>query len=139
MGLSGLANFIQTGGTNTVAGEVDLGYSTHGNGTYSLGGTGLLSTTGEDVGDVSTGNFTQTGGTNTINGTLWVGYYSSATGPYSLTSSGRLSATTEYGATTAWGLSRNPAAPIPSAASFSPARAAAEPTTLTADCSLPTQ
>ena len=96
VGNSGNGNFSQTGGTNTVSSEVDLGMGTNGNGSYSLGGSGLLSAGGEDVGDSSssTGSFTQTGGTNAISGTLWLGYWSASSGSYNL-SSGSLHASWE--------------------------------------------
>ena len=82
----GTGNFTQTGGTNTVSSEVDLGNDKGISGSYSLGGSGLSSAGGEDVGysSSSTGSFMQTGGTNAISGTLWLGYGSASSGTYSL-------------------------------------------------------
>jgi hypothetical protein len=73
IGYFGNGTFSQTGGTNTVmAGTlnyIDIGYSAGTNGTYSLGGTGVLSNGYQEVvGVFGTGTFNQSGGTNTITG-----------------------------------------------------------------------
>ena len=86
VGYSGTGNFTQSGGTNTITSELDLGNGSGSNGTYSLSGSGRLSTSGEDVGDSGAGNFAQSGGTNAISGMLWLGYWSSGSGTYSLSS-----------------------------------------------------
>ena len=100
LGYSGTGNFAQSGGTNT-GGYLYVGYNSGGNGTYSLSGTGQLSTLdGEYVGYSGTGTFTQTGGTNTMNffasTELCLGGNAGSSGTYSLSGSGLLSANTEY-------------------------------------------
>ena len=68
-------------------------------GTYSLGGSGLLSAVSEYIGYSGSGAFTQSGGTNTMSGNyggLYVGYNSGSGGSYGLSGSGLLSAANEY-------------------------------------------
>ena len=93
VGNSGTGNFIQSGGTNAIFSELDLGCSSGGNGTYSLSGSGRLSASGEDVGDASysTGNLTQSGGSNAITSNFYLGDNSGGSGTYNL-SGGSLSA-----------------------------------------------
>jgi hypothetical protein len=84
--IGGTGIFNQSGGTNTVSGELDVGIN--GNGTYNLSG-GTLSAARETVGQLlSTGTFMQTGGTNTV-GSLTLG-----TASYTLSSGGTLTAGT---------------------------------------------
>ncbi|MGA2069147.1 MAG: autotransporter-associated beta strand repeat-containing protein, partial [Thermoguttaceae bacterium] len=79
VGYLGTGNFTQSGGTNQT-GTLTLGTTPGSSGTYSLSGTGLLSTTGnsgsghgnEYVGCSGTGSFTQSGGTNQT-GSLTIG------------------------------------------------------------------
>jgi len=75
IGYGGTGTFTQTAGTNTVMGNLWVGYNPSGTGSYSLSGTGLLSVRGNEyIGyGGGTGTFTQTGGTNTVTGTLYVG------------------------------------------------------------------
>ena len=62
---SGMGIFTQSGGTNSIAGCLFLDNGTGGSGTYSLSGSGLLSATGEYVGNSSAaGSFQQSGGSN---------------------------------------------------------------------------
>ncbi len=100
VGYNGTGDFNQTGGTNTIAGGNSLliGQNTGSIGTYSLGGSGMLTDNGsgiggEYVGYDSTGTFTQTGGTNTISGgfSLLVGTFSGSNGTYALSGTGTLS------------------------------------------------
>jgi fibronectin-binding autotransporter adhesin len=99
IGHSGMGTFTQTGGTNTVryGGEFYdpfcLGCETTGNGTYHLGGTGVLDVTGqgssEHVGYSGTGTFIQTGGTNTTS-FLELGCNTTGNGVYELSGTGCL-------------------------------------------------
>ena len=66
----GNGTYTQTGGTTTVANlYVGDGVATGGSGTFSLGGTGVLSAQSETIGDsnVPIALLQQTGGTNTTN------------------------------------------------------------------------
>jgi autotransporter-associated beta strand protein len=83
VGYAGTGSFTQSAGTNSVSGDIQLGYLYFGNGAYSLGG-GQLSAANEYVGVQGTGTVSQTGGTNTVFGTLCVGYDSGGTGTYNL-------------------------------------------------------
>ena len=69
MGDFGVGTFSQSGGTNSIANSLYLGYNSGSNATYSLGATGQLSAAGEYVGYVAgaTGLFQQAGGTNSTN------------------------------------------------------------------------
>lgn len=86
VGNSGSGTFTQTGGTHTVggSGRLFLGINSSSNGTYNLGGSGVLSTPSTDVGDFGTGTFNQTGGTHTVSGSLDIGFFSSGVGTYNL-------------------------------------------------------
>ncbi len=72
VGSSGTGTFTQTGGTHTIGTALylgyNLGYNTSECGTYSLGGSGLLSARSEYVGCVAgtTASFEQSGGTNAV-------------------------------------------------------------------------
>ena len=68
-----------------------LGYNTGASGTYTLSGTGSLSSGSEYVGYNGSGSFTQSGGTNSVTDTLALGY-GSGRGTYNLTG-GSLSVT----------------------------------------------
>ena len=100
IGNSGTGNFLQSGGSNTVTGELVLGNSPGSSGTYSLGGSGLLSASYEYVGCYGTGTFIQSGGTNTIANDefqgLYLGYNAGSSGTYSLGGTAQLSAPSEY-------------------------------------------
>jgi autotransporter-associated beta strand protein len=100
VGATGTATFTQPSGINvltvqdtelgTVDGILYLGYSSTGNGTYRLSGTGELHTGYQHVGYSGTGTFTQSGGNNGISDSLNVGYCDSGRGTYQL-SAGQLS------------------------------------------------
>ncbi len=78
IGYNGNGTFVQSGGTNSSNGVLYVG-SFGGNGTYSLSGSGLLtSDSNEYIGYQGTGAFIQSGGTSTITGSnsLLVGQYS---------------------------------------------------------------
>jgi hypothetical protein len=68
--------FVQTGGANTITGDLQIGLqtgSTSGQGSYELDTSAALSAQNEYIGDGGLGNFTQYGGDNHVSGTLWVG------------------------------------------------------------------
>jgi hypothetical protein len=80
--LSGTIN--QTGGTNSVSGEVELASSAGTTGTYILSG-GLLSVSGnERLGYDGMGIFNQSAGTNSANTNFDLGFNAGATGSYTL-------------------------------------------------------
>jgi hypothetical protein len=99
VGLTGLAVFSQSGGTNTVTNTLTLGDQTgssdlRGYGTYVLSGAGSLSANNETVGNSGIGAFTQSGGFNILGGSLIVGNSPTGSGTYDL-SGGSLSATVQ--------------------------------------------
>ena len=61
-----------------------MGYNDFTSGTYSLSGSGLLSTNIEYLGYSGTGSFTQSGGTNAVSGSLCLAYTSGSSGTYNL-------------------------------------------------------
>ncbi len=89
----GQRTFMQSGGTNTIVGDLTLGDLSGATGSYSLTGgvTTLLTTSDEFVGASGTGSFTQNGGVNNISGYLVLGYAAGSSGNYNLMS-GSLSA-----------------------------------------------
>jgi autotransporter-associated beta strand protein len=94
---TGTGTFTQSGGTNTVSGDLHLGYKAGSSGTYNLYG-GVLSAGGpsgggEDVGAWGTGTFTHTGGTHYTGDFHVAGY--GGTGTYSLSGSGQLIVSTD--------------------------------------------
>ena len=99
VGLSQSGTFTQTGGTNSVAGGLDLGES-GGAGTYTVSGPGLLTTATEVVGYSGTGTFTQTAGTNST-GTLSLAYSAGSSGTYNLTGGKLIASQITQGAGTA--------------------------------------
>ena len=64
--MSGTGTFAQTGGTNTVAGNLNLSYNVSSRGSYALSGNAVLSASGEYIGyyTPSSALFQQTGGSN---------------------------------------------------------------------------
>ena len=84
VGQSGTGNFAQSGGANTVADTIYLGYYTGSSASYSLSGTGKLSAYDEYLAYSGTGNFTQSGGTNAISDGLYLGCNSNSRGTYNL-------------------------------------------------------
>ena len=67
IGYSGSGTFTQTGGTNTVAGPLNVGYN--GSGTYSLGGSGVLSSGTLDLGAGTGGGTLVMGGATLLSAT----------------------------------------------------------------------
>ena len=102
LGYSGSGTFTQTGGTNSEAAGIYLGYNSGSSGDYSLSGSGQLAAGAEYVGYSGTGAFSQSGGTNAINslygagGNLYLAYNSGSNATYSLSGTGQLSVPTEY-------------------------------------------
>ncbi len=75
MGYNGSGTFNQSGGTNTVTGDLFLGYGTNAIGTYNLSAAASWTAYNEYVGGYSgTGTFNQTGGTNIVTNNLYLGY-----------------------------------------------------------------
>jgi fibronectin-binding autotransporter adhesin len=83
VGFNGTASFSQSGGTNTVAGSVDIGVNTGVSGSYTLS-AGTLTTQGTIVGDLGVGTFTQTNGTHTVANQLEIGRQFNSSGTYAL-------------------------------------------------------
>ncbi|MBN2584969.1 MAG: hypothetical protein JXL80_18035 [Planctomycetes bacterium] len=88
--------FLQSGGTSTISGPLNVGVTlnpntSRGEGDYELSGTGQLSTVNTVVGLGGTGDFLQTGGTHTVAGALVLGDEASGIGTYDI-SGGSLSA-----------------------------------------------
>jgi autotransporter-associated beta strand protein len=100
IGAFAAGSYTQSGGTDSASG-VSLGASAvflnypGGNGTYTLSGSGLLSTSYESIGGSGTGSFTQTGGSHSVSTEMDIGYFAGAIGSYSLSGSGQLFAVTE--------------------------------------------
>ena len=95
VGNLGTGTFTQTGGSNTVALGLYVGFSSGSTGTYNLN-SGTLSTGSLfSVGESGTGIFNQTGGSNTIssNSPLFIGDQVGSSGTYNL-SGGALSTST---------------------------------------------
>ena len=92
IGYSGNGTFSQTGGTNSIPAALYLGYNSSASGSYTLDGSGTLSTTAQFIGYSGSGTFTQTGGTNTPSTfPLYLGSNSGASGTYILSGNGNLS------------------------------------------------
>ncbi len=91
IGSGGVGVFTQTGGTNSSSSYIRLGNNAGDNGTYTLGGNGIISGKYLYVGHAGTGTFNQSGGTvllsnpnSTGGGTLFLGYESGGSGTYNL-------------------------------------------------------
>jgi fibronectin-binding autotransporter adhesin len=93
VGYYGTGTFNQTGGTNSMTGQLNMddGYAP---GLYNLKGPGLVSAGSEYIGD--NGGFTQTAGTNAIAGNFTLANYQNPNGYYILSGSGLMSAVNEY-------------------------------------------
>ncbi len=90
VGDSGVGTFTQSGGTVTVGSFLRLGDISSGDGTYTMSG-GMLSTSTTSVGYGGAGAFVQTGGTHAIGTSgLHVGGQSGVTGTYSLSGTGAI-------------------------------------------------
>jgi hypothetical protein len=72
VGFIGNGAITQSGGVNNIAGGLELGVEGTGIGNYTLSGTGTLTDSsangGEIIGFFGTGTFTQTGGINSVSG-----------------------------------------------------------------------
>jgi hypothetical protein len=95
VGRFGAGSVSQTGGIHAILGNgtnaLYLGYNAGASGTYTLAGTGSLSTTASEyVGYSGAGNFIQNGGSNVVSQDLSIGHNPGATGVYTL-SAGTLS------------------------------------------------
>ncbi len=73
--------FTQSGGTNNVGSNLNLGYNAGSSGSYNLSGSGALSASAEYLGDSGAGTFIQSGGSNSV------GYLSSVSAPRAAISS----------------------------------------------------
>ena len=96
VGDSGTGVLSQVGGTNTISGELYLGYGSPSSGTYELSGTGRLSAPEVYVGYEGTGSFDHSGGDAAALSRLYVGYGPGGSGTYSLNGTGALAAADEY-------------------------------------------
>ncbi len=98
VGYSGTGTFTQSGGTHYInyqGGNLYLGYNANSSGSYSLSGTGTLSTTSECIGLNGIGTFTQTGGTNNATSGITLGLRPGSTGSYLLNGTGLVGAEEE--------------------------------------------
>jgi autotransporter-associated beta strand protein len=87
----GTCSFTQSGGTNSVSSEFDVGFNSGASGIYSLSGGSIFA--GLDyIGYYGNGGFTQSGGAHAVANNLYLGYNSGSTGSYNLSGSGFLSA-----------------------------------------------
>jgi hypothetical protein len=80
--------FNQTGGTNTLSllNALVIGNQAGTTGTYTLSGTGTISSAGREyIGDSGVGCYVQTGGTNTTKSAIEIGVAPAATGSFTLT------------------------------------------------------
>ena len=78
----GVGGFTQSGGTNTCSLDFEVGSGFIG--TYTLSGTGLLTSAAfEGIGTGGSGTFTQSGGTNIASG-IWLGEINIGNGTYNL-------------------------------------------------------
>ncbi len=81
VGSGGTGTMLQSGGTNAVTSNLNVGQDTAGS--YKLSG-GLVIAPTELVGTYGSGSFTQTGGTNSATSILVVGFDSPSPGSYNL-------------------------------------------------------
>ena len=117
---SGSGTFNQSGGTSNIqsdslgnGGNLFLGNNVGSNGSYNLGGPGVLSVSGtEYVGNLGPGTFSQSGGTNNAGGSyaggIILGNNTAVSGSYSLSGSGLLAPTLWSWATSAAARSSTP-------------------------------
>jgi len=87
VGYSGTGIFKHSAGvnSNSVSGDLTLGFHSGANGTYNLSGTGHLYEDYEYIGDLGVGTFNQSGGTNSVSNSLYLGFGSDSSGTYNLT------------------------------------------------------
>ena len=86
IGTYGTGSFTQSGGTQSVSGDLFVGGAAgaSGSGTYSLSGSGLLSVPSEYIGEFGSGSFTQSGGTHTVVSQIVLAYAGTCSGTYNL-------------------------------------------------------
>lgn len=94
VGRYGNGTFVQSGGTHALTTGLFLSYYVGSYGSYSLGGTGILQSQSQYIGEAASGLFTQTGGSNTAS-QINLGYEAAGSGQYTL-SGGSLSAGSLY-------------------------------------------
>ena len=80
----GDGTFMRSGGTKTVDSDLYIGDGGGSQGSYTLSGTGELTTTDEHVAKFGEGSFTQTGGEHTVTDDLRIGRYVGAVGTYTI-------------------------------------------------------
>ena len=99
VGNGGTGSFAHSAGSNSLSGNLYLGYNSADSGSYTLSGTGALSAGNAYVGYSGTGTFNQSAGTSSLTGynqgELYLGYNTGASGAYNL-SGGQLSASYQY-------------------------------------------
>jgi fibronectin-binding autotransporter adhesin len=95
VGLFGKGTLVQTGGTNTIANNLNLGGNSLTLGTYNLSNSGQLFANNENIGVSGTGTFSQTGGMNSVTSFLYLGENSNSTGTYNLSDTAQLFANIE--------------------------------------------
>jgi fibronectin-binding autotransporter adhesin len=83
VGNSGAGIFIQTGGTNTIGNQLNLGPNPGARGSFVLSGNAQLLTAFENVAPSGLGTFTQFGGNNAVSNILNIGYFAGSSGTYS--------------------------------------------------------
>jgi autotransporter-associated beta strand protein len=96
IGYSATGGFTQSGGTNTAAGAIRIGYNPTGIGTYNLSSTGNVAAQIELLGVSGTGTFNQSAGVNSVSGTLSLGDGPNSVGNYSLSGGSLLASGWEY-------------------------------------------
>ncbi|MDY7000372.1 MAG: hypothetical protein SVS15_01155 [Thermodesulfobacteriota bacterium] len=85
IGYHGTGVFTQTGGTNLLDYNFNLGVYSSGKGTYNLSGGEINGGLADElIGLFGTGEFIQTGGTHTAGSMLSLGHFSGGTGTYDL-------------------------------------------------------
>jgi hypothetical protein len=82
-GQGGAGHFTQNSGTNTLTGNLTLGFNPGSNGTYAMN-SGSVSTLNAFIGNSGIGVFTQTGGAHTVINNLTFGVNSGSSGTYNL-------------------------------------------------------
>ncbi|HOI73736.1 MAG TPA: hypothetical protein PLO63_06255 [Syntrophales bacterium] len=86
IGMSGDGVFVQTGGTHSITGDLNLGSQSTGSGTYELSGGSLVVGGSERVGYSGSGSFTQTGSstTHTVGANLVIANEAGSSGTFNL-------------------------------------------------------
>lgn len=90
IGDHGVGDFVQSGGTNTVAGELVLGKLAGSDGTYELSGTGTLSAGFVSVGYRGAGWFEHSSGSHLVQEAVYLGDTEDGNGTYEISGSGSL-------------------------------------------------